>query len=276
VRIGILLVVLLALEAACARSGPQPVFCQDLRSWRFATDATDVAGNYTDVNFLTDNLVLVNTATEREFASEPLVTDIPSKLLLFDLSTGKLVKTVDLPIEKWSQSVRSTRNGRFVVLNLSGVQACSVDLTCGLPVSTVGPLLVSPGGARLLVGGDGQSERKVLDSITLKELDHFSTSVGPVQIGDSALLVDSDQITVTASAKPQYSFFSTDAKAQFLSDRTLAGYASRMDQPDRVVVRRLDGSVMYEIVLQAHHYETQFITSISGIRFCVDELGYNW
>lgn len=261
----------------CANRSPSPMFRQDLRSWGFATGTKGVARNFTDVNFLTDDLLLLNTATEGGLAPvEPLDEEISSKLLLFDVSTGNLKKSAEYPVEKWSpQPVRATQGGRFVVLNVSGVHVCSVDLTCSAPFSTRGPLMVSPGGERLLVGGNGQSERKVLDSKTLKEIDRFPHNSEQVQIGDALLLIDGDRVADKANDKPRQSFFSTDTDAQFLSGNTLAGFSSRINQPDKVVVRRLDGTVMYEIPLQAKWYETHLTTSASGQRFSVDELGYD-
>jgi hypothetical protein len=260
----------------CANRGPSPAFRQDLRKWGFATDATDVAANYTDINFLTDDLLLVNTATQREFPPvESLPDQIASKLLLFNLLTGNLVKTATFPVDKSSQSVRATQNGQFVVLNLSGVHACSVDLSCSTTFSTSGPLLVSPGGTRLLVGGYGRSEERVLDSKTLRELSHFASRLGrPVQIGDHLLLIDGDQVVDESTGKPCQSFFATDADAQFLNDDTLAGYANRMNGPSKVVVRRLSGTIVYQIALDSEWQDTRLITSTSGRRFCVDERGY--
>jgi len=111
--------------------------------------------------------------------------------------------------------------------------------------------------------------------MTLREVDHFSPRLGRVQIGDTLLLVDGDQIVDKASDKPRQTFFSTDADPQFLSENTLAGYANRMNEPSKLVVRRLDGTIMYQIALEAEWSGTRLITSTSGRRFCVDERGYS-
>lgn len=276
--VGIVAVALLG--AACTDHGPSPIFRQDLRSWQFATDSTDVAANYTDINFLTDDLLLVNIATGRGFAPvQPLFSEISSELLLFDVSTGKLLRTGTLPIEEEARSVRATQGGRFVALNQSGVHACSADLTCGGTFPTLGPLLVSPGGARLLVGGNGQSDKEILDSKTLREIDHVPANLGLVGISDTLLLVGGGQILDKSNSKPRQSFFSTDREPQFLSEGNLAGFTDRMDESSnlssKLVVRRLDGTIMYRIEIEARPYESRLVTSTLGQRFCVDELGYD-
>lgn len=273
IAIGVIAFALLA-ASGCANRGPNPIFRLDLRRWGFATDATDVARNYTDINFLTDDLLLVNTATQRRFARVEYAEDeISSTFLLFDLSTRKLVKTANFAVEKQSGSVRASNGGGFVVLNLSGVHACSIDLSCSATFSTSGPLLVSPGGKRLLVGGDGQTPKTVLDSKTLQELDHFAWD-SHVHIGDTLLLVDGDQIVNKAGEKPLRIFRSTDADGQFLNEDMLAGFATEMNKPTEVVVRRLGGTILYRITLESEWYETHLSTSTSGQRFCVDERGY--
>lgn len=271
--IGIVAIALLAMSG-CANGRLSPTFRMDLRPWGFATDATDVAANYTDINFLNDDFLLVNSATQRELARvEPGEDEIGSTFLLFDLSDRKVVKTAHFAVEKQPRSVRATTDGGFVILNLSGVHACSIDLSCGATFSTSGPLLVSPGGTRLLVGGNGQSEEKVLDSKTLQEIDHFGWD-SHVQIGDPLLLVDGDQVVNRAGEKPLQTFFSTDADAQFLNQNTIAGFANRMNKPTEVVARKLDGTILYQITLEAEWPETRLITSTSGHRFGIDERGY--
>lgn len=272
IAIGIVIAALLA-AGGCANGHLSPTFRLDLRPWGFATNATDVAANYTDINFLSNDLLLVNTATQREFARE-FPSEIPSMFRLFDVSNRTVVKRANFAVEKQPRSVRATTDGGFVILNLSGVHACSIDLSCGATFSTSGPLLVSPGGTRLLVGGNGQSEEKVLDSKTLQEIDHFGWD-SHVQIGDPLLLVDGDQVVNRAGEKPLQTFFSTDADAQFLNQDTIAGFADRMNEPTKVVVRKLDGTILYEITLEAEWYGTRLITSTSGHRFCVDERGYS-
>lgn len=95
-----------------------------------------------------------------------------------------------------------------------------------------------------------------------------------MQIGDRFLLFDGDQVVDESSGKPRQTFFSTDTNAQFLNEDTLAGYANRMNKPSKLVVRRLDSAIMYQIALEAGWYGTRLIISTSGLRFCVDERGY--
>ncbi len=112
-RLALIPVVLLA---ACVHSNqPQPSFRQDLRPFGFITEAQDrIISSFSDVSFLSNDLVLVTVNTKTYAAVEPLFSDRPpSKLLLFNLSQKALVKTAEMPIEKAAGSVKGIADARL-------------------------------------------------------------------------------------------------------------------------------------------------------------------
>src|SRR5579863_730374 len=86
-----------------ASSQPSPVFRQNLHPFGYITKAPEHNGvDYSDINFLTDDLVLVTVNNKFYGSMEPLFGDHPlSKLLLFDVSRKSLVKSADMPVEKF-------------------------------------------------------------------------------------------------------------------------------------------------------------------------------
>ena len=261
---------LVFINTSGASKNQVPVFHEDLRPYGFLSkpDATSV--NYTDLNFLSNDLLLVSINVRQFGPVEPLFSDTPpSKLLLFDVSQRKLVRSTDLPIEKDSGSIRATRNGQFALLDRSGVRVCSIELLCGKAFATEGPLMVSPGGSRIVVGGNAQSEEKVLDSETLTETARFPWMISLLVPGDNGtLLLKSGAVLLKSSGKPDQSITSVDWPAQFLNDGAIAGFDA-----DNVVVVKLDGSILYRIPI-LKSYQTHIVPSNSGFRFCIDEVGY--
>src|SRR5262249_51532411 len=96
---------------------PKPFFRQELRSYGFLTKSDGkLIVDFTDVNFLSDNLVLVSINTRVYGRVEKSNSDIPlSKLVLFDLSRNAVVKTADFPVEKNKGSIKSIHDRQMSV-----------------------------------------------------------------------------------------------------------------------------------------------------------------
>jgi len=170
------LVVIFMAWVACGKlPEPKPFFHQDLHPFGFLTEAPGhITENFTDINFLLDDLVLV-TVNNRVYGpvEKSLSDQPPSKLLLFDVSRRTLLKATEVAVEKATGSVKATQTGQFVLLNESGLHLCSRELECGSPLDTRGPLFVAPEGTRVVVGGNARTEQKLLDATSLKELERF-------------------------------------------------------------------------------------------------------
>lgn len=185
-------------------SEAKPSFRQDLHPFGFLTETHgQIIGNFADINFLSDDLLLVTVNNRIYGGVVHSFTDQPvSKLLLFDVSRRSLLKTSEMLVEKAAGSVRSIRSGQFVLLNELGLHPCSRELDCGLPVITRGPLFVSPEGSRISVGGNSKTEQKLLDS-ALVELEHFPWMNPNVIPGDGSLLIRRDKkLYVRLPGKP--------------------------------------------------------------------------
>ncbi len=268
----------LTIAFACGKpSEPEPFFREDLHPFGFLTEAhSRIVGNFPDINFLTDDLVLVSVNSRVYGWVEESLSDQPvSKLLLFDASRRTLLNTAEMPVEKDVGSVRATRNGEFVLLNESGVRLCSRELQCGVPIATRGPLFVSPGGTRIAVGGNGQTQQKLLDGASLTELEHFSWTNPTIIPGDSALLIRQDnKLYMRLPEKPDqrlpFGGLGIWPEARFLNPNTIADFES-----DKVLaVARTDGSIRFRVPVSARWDVTDISTTASGSRFCFHEAGY--
>jgi hypothetical protein len=274
------LVVLLAV-VGCERQdvqSPAPKFHQDLGPYGFSTEKHDhLAGSFTDITFLSDDLLLVTInqsawkSVQRSQAVQP-----ESKLLLFDTSHNTLLKQLSLPLEKHRDYVKATVDGQFALLDRSGIQRCSTTLVCEAAIPTPGSLLASPRGTRLLVGGNGQTDKVLLDSSSMKELSRFPP-LSVVTPGDEALLVQHDGgvylrlpgapdllvpfQTSSPTAMPRFLFLNDKALATFDSDTTLT-------------VTTLQGQVSYRLETFPWWDGVRVSTSKSGSVFSVDESGY--
>jgi len=268
----------MAISAFATSTAPKPLFRQDLHLLGFPDRAlASNTANYTDIVFLSDDLILV-AVNFREFASvSPLFADEPpAKLLLFDLSQGKLIRSTDLRVEKAQGSIRSAQHGQFALLDQAGVRLCSSDLACGQPFASRGPLFASPGGTKLVVGGNVRSEQKLLDSTTLEELGSFHWPDGSVIPGDKGLLLrcirSKAELHLRLPGKPEYALSFGGGglwpSARFLSDSIVADFSSRS-----LLVAKLDGEVLYRLPVKIP-WDADIVTAASGTRFCIHEIGY--
>ena len=275
----IVLTIAVTLTACRVAPGPKPMFRCDLRPLGFPTQALGrIVGSYTDLSFLSDDLLLVTVNTQTYAAEGEAASDLPeSKLLLFDLGRHSLVKTLVLPVEKAQDSVQSAGNGRFVLLNRAGLQTCSTELECGKPFQTRGPLHVSPRGTRIAVGGHGRYEEKLLDGSNLTELQSFPKNEPRVIPGDNgSLYVQKGKLYVVlpGSTDPHFvvdtSGTSTAPDARFLDLNTVA----TLQSDKTMAVATLDGKVLFRVPLSRGSYVAEVSTSASGSRFCFHDAGY--
>lgn len=255
----------------------KPFFRQDLRLFGFAADSHGgELISFTDINFLSDDLLLVTINNRSHEPVEYLFSDTPpSKLLLFNASRKTLLKTTVMAVEKQLGSVRATRDGQFVLFNGSGLHLCSPELECGLPFATRGPLFVSPQGTRIVVGGNARSEQRLLDVASLKELDQFDWMNPSVIPGDAGLLVRRSNKLYVRLPEKQDQPLSFGGKgvwpeARFLNDNTVADLESLRS----LAVAKVDGTIMYRVPVRARSFVAELETAASGSRFCFHEAGY--
>jgi hypothetical protein len=190
-----------------------PIFKEDLHPYGFLTSArVATIINYTDVNFLTDALLLV-TVNQVDFSGSrfltyPLGDRPPAKLLLFDVSQKILLKSKDMAIEKETNSVRAIAGGRFALINEAGLRICSPELECGPPIAARASINASPAGTKIVVGGPAFATEQLLDAVSLKVLDHFSSTDADREIaasvipGDGGLLLQLRGNPVPQAGRP--------------------------------------------------------------------------
>jgi hypothetical protein len=267
------------LEKRTQQASPEPFFKQDLTPYGFPTEGYgQTIQNYTDVVFLTDNLVLVSVNTRTLGSVELINTDVPlSKLVLFDLPTKAVVKTTDFAVEKGHDSVKSLIDGRFALLNETGVNFCSQMLECQKAIDSANPLFVSPRGTRIAVGGNGQTPQRVLETNSLKELGEFAWKAARVIPGDNGMLLARDDklyVQTSDSSERQLPFrdpYSSWPHERFLNDKIVAGFISE----NSLGVARLDGTILYQKpVKQFWGSLNEILPTVPGTVFCFHEAGH--
>ena len=276
--LGSLAVAVIALLCGCrVVPGPKPIFRHDLRPFGFPTATLGrIVGSFSDVSFVTNDLVLVtvNTTTFGDEGSSDF--DQPeSRLLLFDLSRREAPTTVTMPVRKAKESVQSAGNGSFVLLNSAGVQICSRALQCGPAVPTGGPMFLSPLGTRIAVG---RVEQKVVDGSTLRVLHEFGANEPKVIPGDDDGLLYTQQgkLYITRADHPEPQFVLDTAstgvwpEARFLDGNTV----SAVQADKTMAIAHIDGKVLAHMSLSPGSFLAGVSTSASGSRFCFHDAGY--
>ena len=104
-------ILLTLAEAAQKPLIPDPIFREDLHPFGYPQKLPHkIVADYTDLAFLSDDLILVSI-NARYFAKsvELLNTDKPpSRLLLFDISQKMLIRSSERAVEKFMGSVHVT------------------------------------------------------------------------------------------------------------------------------------------------------------------------
>lgn len=215
---------------------PAPIFRQDLLPLGYVMkDGDGSRVNHFDLNFLDEDSLLVsaNVRVWPQSPSVPLMAEGRVNLLLFDVVQKSLIRRAEQTLESYSDVVKATRDGRFVALDLSGLMLCSSDLACGEPLATKGPIKVSPDGSMLIVGGDGQTDRRVLDSSTFREIARFSWNSGSVEVAGTVILLDGSDLVTDLGGKQEKRFVSFHANPQFLNAELIASYTERAHEPKK-------------------------------------------
>jgi hypothetical protein len=270
-----LCVVLLILTSASSAESPgsRLAFREDLR--RFGLDIVarnQGVVNYTDLAFLSEDLLLVVVNLEESgVVVYPFKDEPASRLLIFEVSQKRLVRSADRNVEKSIGSIRATEKGHFALLDEAGVRVCSSDLACGQPVKSRGPLLASPQGTKLVVGGNAQTEQRLLDSSTLKEIDRFPHRSDLIP-GDNLLIFDKQglqYLRVPGKLDFKLAFTGPDLRVeQFLSDDIVAGFSV-----GNAVIAKVDGKILWHIPVKDAS-KSHFFPCAGGSRVGVYEGGY--
>jgi hypothetical protein len=272
----------LALTCCCfdAFAADTPVASLDLGKFGYHfTGSTSAFADYTDIGFLSEDLLLISI-NQRSFGPvEPMFADGPgSRVIVFDLKHGSVLTSGTMSAEKMTGSVQPINGERFAVLNEKGIQFCDTALRCGPPIQTKGPLLVSPQGTHVAVGGNGLTPQIVVDTESLEQIEviHRPQKFQEMAIpGDGAILVHADnRITVRRSGTKEVSFHIVDSgtfpEFRFLNSWSLAGLDHDASE---VVLLGVDGHEIRRYKVEKA-WRTGFLPATSGTRFAIYEHGY--
>jgi hypothetical protein len=118
-------------------SANKPFFQAKLREFGYVVDGR--VGEYSSVDFLSDNVLLV-AINQRVFRNgEPLNTDLPpSTLVVFDLDQRREVRTAAIAVMKKREVVAPLASGMFLALSVKDVKVCSAELSCDQSYPTKG------------------------------------------------------------------------------------------------------------------------------------------
>ncbi len=249
------------------------------------TGSTSVFADYTDLGFLSEDLVLISV-NQRSFGSvEPLFADSPSStVVVFDVKRGAVLATGKMSVAKMGESVQAVWGERFAVLDAKGLQVCDTALVCGPPIETPGPMFVSPSGKLVSVGGYGATQQKVFDSESLKQVAIFDRSlpgkiVQQIIPGDGATLVDklaknSEVVTIQRPGKQDARLNINSGgnfpELRFLNSESLACLDHDASE---VVVTDMDARPIRRYKVEKT-WRTGFLPTTSGTRFGIYEHGY--
>lgn len=263
---------------------PAPVLRYDLKSHGLKVEGRkEGMASYNQLAFLSDNLLLIAiNQTSRNGPVDRADVDLPpATFLIFDTSQKKLIRTSERPLEKYSYSVQPLKNERFAIRNQSGVQVCSTDLACGLPVSIPGggPLLASPSGDSFVGGGFGHTQQILFESDSLRELNRFDPADQSVIPGNGRAFLHVEDgvphITEAGKAIQTLPFHAITGSyipySRFLSDSEVG----ISESTTTLLVSRLDGSMLYRMPVNAWYRWTSLICSTGGKRFGVREIDYS-
>jgi len=215
---------------------------------------------------------------------EPADVDIPpSTVLLFNLEDGTLQASVQLPIEKVSNSLQPLPKGRFLIKNESGIQVCNDHLSCEAPIPAEGPLLVSPAGSTVAVGGYGQTDQRLLNGNSLAEIGRFKWGDPGIYPGDGLVLLkyanEKDRrLHVKEKNDPERILpFEEGAGNQLLfpTSRFLSGSTIGISESvNSLLVARTDGTLLYHVPVASWYRGTTLVPSACGTRFVLRESDY--
>lgn len=254
----------------------------DLRKFGYQfTGSTSVFGDYTDLGFLSEDILFVSInqrsfgPVERTFADSPDAT-----VVVFDIKHGSVLTTGKMSIEKMGGSVQAVKGGRLAVLNERGLLFCDTALQCGPPIETRWPMFVSPQGSLVAVGGSAQSPLKVIEAESSRQVAVFEYT-SPRNIsrqvipGDGALLVNiNDAVRIQRSGR-QDVFVDIDSRGNFPESRFLnpESLACLDWGASEVVVTDMDARPIRRYRVDKA-WRTGILPASAGTRFGIYEHGY--
>lgn len=245
------------------------------------TGSTSVFADYSDLTFLSDDLLVVSI-NQRSFGPvEPSFADTPeSSIIVFDVRKASVTSTGKMAVEKASGSVQAISGERFAVLNEKGLQFCDRRFHCVAIGPAKGPMLVSPQGKRVIVGGNGLSAQTLVDTETLKQIAAVDRSREGFKTitaipGDDAILVDRVNRKVIRKPGMQDTPFNIDDEGtfpefRFLNEKFLAGLDHSASE---VAIVGMDGERFRNYKVEKA-WRTGFLSTASGMRFAIYEHGY--
>ena len=123
VRLALILFITTSLQQANAK--PKPSFRSNLKQFGYV-EARDV-WEYSSLGFLSDDLLLV-TINQQRFSHK--IAPLSANLLVFQLSTKKVISSAVMMVARSSRSVVPLSSGDFLVASILDVKLCSPDLRC--------------------------------------------------------------------------------------------------------------------------------------------------
>jgi hypothetical protein len=278
---GLLLLSLLAvLGCSSTKSVPRASFREDLRPYGVIIEPDMRTVSYSQVSFLSDEVLLV--AVNQERFSQPTfgvdnVEASPTKLLLFDIKKRALIRSAEVSVEKDFDSLQPLSNARFAIREGSEIKICDVTFVCSQPIVVgPGPLVASPRGTTFTAGGHGDSERVLLDSASRRTLGRFPPQNPIVAPGDGTSLIcyaRTPQLFAKENGKPERALpFNNHGgiivpDSRFLSD-AIIGVSESLET---LLVARLDGTSLYRIPVHSWYRGTSIFSSAGGERFGIRE-----
>jgi hypothetical protein len=251
----------------------------DLRNFGYRfTGSTSVFADYSDISFLSNDLVVISI-NQRSFGPVDLTNaDIPeSTIVVFDVKRASVTTTGKIPVEKTWDSVQAISGERFAVLNEKGLQFCDQNLHCEPIAPTIGPMFASPQGKRVAIGGNRLTAQTVIDTESLKQVAVFGhlRNLDPVAIpGDGAMFVDqNNRMVVQRSGMEDVPL--TGCNGGFREFRFLSPGSLACLDPDasEAVVVGADGKQIRRYKV-ADAWRTGFLPAASGTRFGIYEHGH--
>ena len=150
-RIPFLVVLSMVCMPQHADAKARPSFRWNLKQYGYVESSS--VDEYSSLGFLSDDLLLV-TLNQRTFrGTEPVTTDKPpSKLLLFQLSARKVIRSALMAVAKSPRSVVPLCDGDFLVASVWDVRLCSSELRCVKSFVTNAGAPIDSGSVKLLTG----------------------------------------------------------------------------------------------------------------------------
>jgi hypothetical protein len=278
-------ILFLALTCCCSGTWAADVaFARlDLQEFGYQfTGSTPVFADYSDLGFLSEDLLLISinqrsfSAVERTFADTP-----SSTLVVFDIKRGNVLATEKMSVAKMKGSVQVVKGERFAILNEKGLQFCDTTLECRPPIDAPpGPVFVSPKGEWVSVGGYAGSQQKVINAESLKEVAVFDSRM-PQNVfqrvipGDGAMLVNKNEVVTIQRPGKQDARLNIDSGGNFSELRFLNSESLACLDHDgsAVVVTDMDAKEIRRYKV-AKAWRTGFLPTTSGTRFGIYEHGY--